>query len=51
MARYELTDNLSALVNVNNLFDKKYLSALDSTFLGGYYGDPRNVMVTAKYRF
>lgn len=51
MARYELTDNLSTLVNVNNLFDKKYLSSLDSTFLGGYYGDPRNVMLTAKYRF
>lgn len=51
MARYEFTDNLSTLVNVNNLFDKKYLSSLDETFLGGYYGDPRNVMVTAKYRF
>lgn len=51
MARYELTDNLSTLVNVNNLFDKKYLSSLDPTFLGGYYGDPRNLMVTARYRF
>lgn len=51
MARYEFTDNLSALVNVNNLFDKKYLSSLDETFLGGYYGDPRNLMVTAKYQF
>ncbi|MCI8212143.1 TonB-dependent receptor [Pseudomonas sp. S25] len=51
MARYEFTDNLSTLVNVNNLFDKKYLSSLDETFLGGYYGDPRNVMVTTKYRF
>lgn len=51
MARYEFTDNLSTLVNVNNLFDKKYLSSLDETFLGGYYGDPRNLMVTAKYQF
>ncbi|MCQ2996658.1 TonB-dependent siderophore receptor [Pseudomonas syringae] len=51
MARYQFTDNLSTLVNVNNLFDKKYLSALDETFLGGYYGDPRNVMVTTKYSF
>lgn len=51
MARYEFTDNLSTLVNVNNLFDKKYLSALDETFRGGYYGDPRNVMVTTKYSF
>ncbi|MBH3432677.1 TonB-dependent receptor [Pseudomonas citronellolis] len=37
--------------NVNNLFDKKYLSALDTTFYGGYYGDPRNVMLTTQYRF
>ncbi len=51
MARYEFTVNLSTLVNVNNLFDKKYLSSLDETFLGGYYGDPRNLMVTAKYQF
>lgn len=51
MARYEFTDNLSTLVNVNNLFDKKYLSSLDETFLGGYYGDPRNVMVTTRWKF
>lgn len=51
MARYQLTDELSTTLNVNNLFDKKYLSALDTTFYSGYYGDPRNVMLSAKYQF
>ncbi|MGC4011283.1 MAG: TonB-dependent siderophore receptor [Pseudomonas sp.] len=51
MARYRFTDQVSATLNVNNLFDKKYLSALDTTFYGGYYGDPRNVMLTTQYRF
>lgn len=51
MARYRFTEHVSATLNVNNLFDKKYLSALDTTFYGGYYGDPRNVMLTTQYRF
>lgn len=51
MARYQLTDQLSTMLNVNNLFDKKYLSALDTTFYSGYYGDPRNVMLNTRYDF
>ncbi|HCF7181950.1 TPA: TonB-dependent siderophore receptor [Pseudomonas aeruginosa] len=51
MARYRFTEQVSATLNVNNLLDKKYLSALDTTFDGGYYGDPRNVMLTTQYRF
>ncbi|SDN55119.1 TonB-dependent siderophore receptor [Pseudomonas jinjuensis] len=51
MSRYDFSEQLSATVNVNNLFDKKYLSALDTTFFGGYYGEPRNVLVTGEYRF
>ena len=51
MARYDVTKNLSATVNVNNLFDKKYLSSLDPTFYTGFYGEPRNVMFTTKYNF
>lgn len=51
MARYQLTDDLSTTLNVNNLFDKKYLSALDTTFFSGYYGEPRNVMLSARYQF
>nr|WP_320116669.1 TonB-dependent siderophore receptor [uncultured Desulfuromonas sp.] len=51
MARYQLTDTLCATLNVNNLFDKKYLSSLDSTFFTGYYGEPRSVLLSLRYDF
>ncbi|GLO58968.1 ferripyoverdine receptor [Pseudomonas putida] len=51
MARYQLTDQLSTTLNINNLFDKKYISALDTTFYSGYYGEPRNVMLNTRYDF
>lgn len=47
MARYDFNRHLSATLNVNNLLDKKYYS----TGFGGFYGDPRNAMLTMKYRF
>ncbi|RZT10390.1 outer-membrane receptor for ferric coprogen and ferric-rhodotorulic acid [Duganella sp. CF402] len=47
MARYRLTKELSATLNVNNLLDKKYYSSA----AGGFYGDPRNVMLSLNYRF
>ncbi len=51
MARYQLTDTLCATLNVNNLFDKKYLSSLDSTFFTGYYGESRSVLLSLRYDF
>ncbi|ENU4100650.1 hypothetical protein N0002_07170 [Pseudomonas aeruginosa] len=27
------------------------VDSADTTFYGGYYGDPRNVMLTTQYRF
>jgi len=51
MARYAFSKQFSATLNINNLFDEKYFGSLDSTFYTGYYGDPRNVMLTAKYSF
>lgn len=51
MARYQLTDQLSTTLNVNNVFDEKYISALDTTFFSGYYGEPRNVMLSTQYNF
>ncbi|MEG0226907.1 MAG: TonB-dependent siderophore receptor [Comamonas sp.] len=50
MARYELDQHWSMSVNVNNLFDKTYMPGLGS-YGTGVYGDPRNVLVTARYRF
>lgn len=50
MARYDVTDNLSAQLNVNNLTDEKYFD-LFTAFDAVTYGAPRNVTVSAKYRF
>ncbi|MCU1729726.1 TonB-dependent receptor [Pseudomonas sp. 7P_10.2_Bac1] len=50
MARYDISQHLSATVNLNNVFDREYLSGygLYSTY---YYGDPRNLMLGLKYSF
>lgn len=50
MTRYQITDKLSATVNLNNLFDKKYYSNI-GFYNTIYYGDPRNVMVSTRYDF
>ncbi|MDR9752296.1 TonB-dependent siderophore receptor [Pseudomonas sp. SZMC_28357] len=50
MTRYQVDEHLSLTVNANNVFDKKYLTGLgnfDTTF----YGEPRNLQLTAKYEF
>lgn len=51
MARYDFSKQLNATLNVGNVLDKKYLSALDNTFYSGYYGAPRNVMLDIRYQF
>jgi len=50
MARYQVTENVSASVNVNNLFDKKYYTNI-GFYNSAYYGDPRNVMLTTRWNF
>lgn len=50
MARYDISDQWSAQLNVNNLFDKKYYGLFDA-FDQVTYGDPRNVTVTVRYKF
>lgn len=50
MARYQFTRNLSATLNVNNLFDKAYFTNI-GFYDSAYYGDPRNVMVTTRWDF
>lgn len=51
MARYDFSRRLSATLNLNNVFDRKYLSSLDTTFNTGYYGAPRNAMLNVRYAF
>ena len=50
MARYQLTKNLSATVNLNNVFDKSYYTNI-GFYNSSYYGDPRNVMVSTRWDF
>ena len=50
MAKYQFTDKVSTTLNVNNLFDKHYLTNI-GFFNTGYYGDPRNVMLTTRVDF
>ncbi|MGE8677103.1 MAG: TonB-dependent receptor [Achromobacter marplatensis] len=49
MANYRFTPNLSAQLNISNLFDRKYF---DLTGDGqGFYGSPQKAMLTMKYAF
>lgn len=45
-AAYELTDRATLRLNVNNLFDKKYVGGLS---YGAIYGAPRNATLTLTY--
>jgi outer membrane receptor for ferric coprogen and ferric-rhodotorulic acid len=53
MAGYRVNQHLDLQLNANNIFDRQYyVSISDSTTYGGdSYGDPRNMMLTAKYSF
>ncbi|MEN6670064.1 TonB-dependent siderophore receptor [Psychrobacter sp. B38] len=49
MAKYAVNDNLEAQINVNNLFNQKYLAG--ENFFGLTYGEPINVVGRLTYRF
>jgi outer membrane receptor for ferric coprogen and ferric-rhodotorulic acid len=53
MAGYKVNDHLDLQLNANNIFDRRYYTSIsDSTKYGGdAYGNPRNMMLTAKYSF
>ncbi|AZD03472.1 TonB-dependent siderophore receptor [Pseudomonas chlororaphis subsp. chlororaphis] len=50
MTRYQITKNLSATLNVNNIFDKYYYTNV-GFYNSAIYGEPRNVMVTTRWDF
>jgi outer-membrane receptor for ferric coprogen and ferric-rhodotorulic acid len=50
MARYEISKQLSAQVNVNNLFDKKHFGMF-AAYGAITYAAPRSVSASLKYRF
>jgi outer membrane receptor for ferric coprogen and ferric-rhodotorulic acid len=47
-AGYQFTKNISAIVNVNNLFDEAYHTRIGGLGTYNTYGDPRNIMVTLR---
>ncbi len=48
--RYHVTSQLSATLNIDNLFDETYYSSVGQ-YVFGYYGQPRNIIVSAKWTF
>ena len=50
---WQATPKLDMQLNINNVFDKKYYNALSGSvgFPSNVYGDPRNMMLTARYQF
>ncbi|MDO9322540.1 MAG: TonB-dependent siderophore receptor [Pseudomonas sp.] len=50
MARYEISENLSAQLNANNVTDQKYFDIFDA-YGALTYGAPRSMTASAKYRF
>ncbi len=50
MARYDITQQLSTQLNVENLLDETYYSQI-GFFNQLAYGEPRNINVGIKYQF
>ncbi len=50
---WQATPKLDMQLNINNVFDKKYYNALSGSvnFPSNVYGDPRNMMLSARYQF
>ncbi|MEH6417145.1 TonB-dependent siderophore receptor [Pseudomonas sp. CGJS7] len=51
MARYEINDRLSLSLNVNNLFDKYYYNSISEYDGSVGWGEPRNWVASARYRW
>lgn len=51
MARYDFSKQLSATLNVNNVFDKKYIASVMDAWYQGVYGAPRSVALSLRYKF
>ena len=51
MGRYDFQNGMSLSLNIDNLFDRKYLASIDETYATGNYGAPRNATLSLDYRF
>lgn len=50
MANYQITPQLNAAVNFNNIFDKTYFTNV-GFYNSAIYGNPRNVMLSLKFKY
>jgi len=48
---YQFDKHLSASLNVNNMFDRRYYQSLSGTAWNNRYGEPRSVMLTLRARY
>ncbi len=50
---WQATPKLDVRLNINNVFDRKYYNALSgsASFPSNVYGEPRNMMLSARYQF
>ncbi len=49
MAKYDFSENVSAKLNIRNLFDKKYYSS--TNIYSNVWGDPLNASLSLSYKF
>ncbi|QKI78479.1 TonB-dependent alcaligin siderophore receptor FauA [Achromobacter xylosoxidans] len=50
MARFDFSKQVSATLNLNNVFDRKYYDQI-GFYSQGWYGAPRNVMLTMRAQY
>lgn len=50
-SEYKISEKWTAMLNVNNLFDKSYYSTVGYLDYGSFYGTPRNAMLTLRGKF
>lgn len=48
MAKYNVSEHVGVTLNIDNIFDKKYYSAITNI---GRYGEPRRVSLSVRYDF
>ncbi len=49
MAKYDFNEKTSAVLNIRNLFDKKYYSS--TNVYSNFYGEPFNASFSLSYKF
>jgi outer membrane receptor for ferric coprogen and ferric-rhodotorulic acid len=51
LAAYDVAENVTASVSVNNLFDKKYYERVGGVSVFNFYGEPRSVTFKLSAKF